>query len=200
MREAMINIRLLLFFFTATVFSISSIIAQSRVSPPIKKPQRKKNSAVLYAQDVRVVLGDNRVIRGKILFRAPKKIIVRHFKKGISYSKAVRIEDISFIQIKKWKSRFIKKNKAGEIFQFEVAESVLRLKDGSLLVKSGRLFPFLRQFPVSNANGRVFLFTYWIDLLRSNGSWYTGMPVLNGRLRNMCYRDVVKKIEFSPGD
>ena len=156
-----------------------------------------KPTGVAYSMDVRVLLGDNRSIRGLINFRAPKKLFITHEMGGVKYNREVRVEEIHSLQMTRWKSRFLKRNREGRVYQFEVSEYVVKLKDGASLHTRAPIFPFLARFPVRNQNGRVYLYTFWIDLLKGDGSWYTKMPGIGeDGYRNDCFKDVVKKIEF----
>lgn len=162
-----------------------------------EKPSGKKNDRN-YVLKTRITLGDGRVIPGTIRFRAPKKLTVRHIKDGVPYTRTIRITEIGRIENRAWKAEFLRRNRQGEVFQFDVSSFDLILKDKTPLHLQGALYPFLKRLQLQNDNGRVILYTYWIDLLRKDGTWYTGLPLLPGRIRKKCHRDVIRRIDFIP--
>ena len=164
-----------------------------------RKDAPKEDPGVLHSLDVRVTLGDGRIVRGKMHFRAPEKFAVQHTRQGVAYTKVIGVQDLRAIEFRKWKSNFRRRNKEGEIFWFEVAETRIELKSGGALVKPGS-FPFLKRVLMENANGRAYFYSFWIDLLRPDGRWYTGMPALQGQTRAECFKDVIKRIEFTSAE
>ena len=174
----------------------SAVQAQKRKPRKESRTKTKRKTLPLHRLPARVTFGDGRVLEGKIKIRAPSRFTVRHVKKGVQYSKKVRLSDIREIEILKWKSWFLRRNKKGEIYRFAPGKFLMKLHNGKTLRPAGPLYTFVLRFPLENANGRVRLYTYWIDLLRGDGSWYTGMPPLRGRVRKTCYGKVVRKITF----
>ena len=158
-----------------------------------KEPTAKTSPAIVHRKTARIVLGDGRTVRGLALFRAPTAVTFKHMRAGIAYSKRFDVSEIESIRIRQWRARFVRRSKDGEIFHFEPYEFEVRLKSGATLARKGSFFSFLKQFPIQNDNGRVLLFTFWVDLRKADGSWYTGMQ---GTERTEAHKDVVRMVEF----
>ncbi len=86
----------------------------------------------------------------------------------------------------------------GQVFRFEANRALYILNDGARLVVDGPLFPFLNDFALSNQHGAVRVFSFWIDLQKPDGSWYTGMQGPAGGERTMPHPDVLTRIVFQP--
>jgi len=155
------------------------------------RPEKDRES---YALQVKVTLGDGRLVQGKVEFQAPREMLLQHTRDQITYEKLLRIGDIGSIEFLQWDGRKVKDARDGTIFEFRPAELLLTLKNGQELNRSGEL-PFLNEFILNNENGRVKLFTYWLDLRKSDGTWYTAIdgPQLK---RRVCHKDIIKKIDF----
>ena len=160
---------------------------------PKKEAASKPTGSVVYRKEARIVLGDARTARGLALFRAEKELTFKHTTGGISYSKRFAVDEIETIRIRQWRGQFVRRNKQGEIYRFEPYEFEVRLKSGATLARKGQFLAFLKQFVLQNDNGRVMLFTFWVDLRRPDGSWFTGM---RGNERTEAHKDVVRMIEF----
>lgn len=158
-----------------------------------KGSDKSKTKAPVHRREARIVLGDGRIVRGVALFRSEKQITLQHHSGGVAYSKRFDVSEIETIRVRQWRARFVRRAKQGEIFHLEPYEFEVRLKSGATLTRKGSFLPFLKQFPIENDNGRVMLFTFWIDLKRPDGSWYTGMQ---GSERTEGHKDVVRLIEF----
>ena len=141
-------------------------------------------------------MGDGRSVSGSIKLKVPPQIRIEHSKDGINYYKDIRMEDINFIELKAWKGRFLKRKSQGEVYRFEVSRYVLHLNSGQALIHRGEILPFLREFSLSNENGKVRLYSYWLDLYTKEGTWHTGMQGAFGKERVLCHAAVVKKISF----
>ncbi|MBE7437667.1 MAG: hypothetical protein HS115_04360 [Spirochaetales bacterium] len=156
------------------------------------QPQKDRET---YTLPVKVTLGDGRTVQGKVEFQAPREMLLQHTRDQITYEKLLRIADIGSIEFLQWNGRKVKDSRDGSVFEFRPAELVLTLKSGQELQRSGEL-PFLNEFVLSNENGRVKFFTYWLDLRKADGTWYTAIegPQLK---RKVCHKDIIKKIDFS---
>ena len=49
---------------------------------------------------------------------------------------------------------------------------------------------------LENKNGKVALFTFWVDLKRPDGKWHTGLSGPESGVRVMCHPEVVRRIDF----
>ena len=145
-----------------------------------------------------ILLGNGRSLNGSIQLNVPPQIRIEHSKDGINYYKDIRMEDIGLIELKAWEGRYLKRKPGGgEVYRFEVSRYVIHLQDGQSLVHQGELFPFLRDFDLSNQNGKVRLYSYWLDLYSKEGNWHTGMKGDIGKERVLCHSAVIKKISFT---
>jgi len=149
-----------------------------------------------YAIDSRLTLGDGRTVRGTIRFRAPETLTLVHESEGVKYEKNIPFSEIESVEITKWKGKFLKEGKAGLVYEFGPDEYRINLRAGHELRRVGDFFTFLRQIKTENKNGIVVLFTYWIDLKKPDGSWYTGLSGPETGARVVSHPDVVRKIEF----
>ncbi len=169
-----------------------------------RKPvPRRGMKYVLHKQDVQVRRCGGTSVRGVVRLRVPekKKLFIRHTKEGVGYTKAIRVDDIHVISFRKWRSRFVRRNRSGEIFHFIVAESKLTMRDGNSFTVPNSVFPALWRLDVlHNVNGLTSVFTFWVDLLGKDGKWHTGVPVLKNDVTSTCHKEVVKSIEFVKKD
>ncbi|MDH5656018.1 MAG: hypothetical protein OEZ34_08935 [Spirochaetia bacterium] len=156
-----------------------------------------KSNLKTHSFPIEAALGDGRTISGKFQFQAPDKLTIRHTKNGIDYTKEIKVSEFSEIEFLKWKSSHVKKSKEGEVYRFNVTAISLKLTDGKSFILEKDMFPFFDRLVIENSNGMVSLFSFWIDLLRPDGTWYTGMsgPVSGNRV--VCHKDVIKKITFN---
>ena len=147
-----------------------------------------------FRSQVKVILSDGREVTGRLSLQVPKSIHFKHSKQGIQYYKMIRIQDISHIEFKAWKSRFIKAKKMGKIYRFSVSNYTVKLTNGQILEQTGKVLPFLEELLLSNTNGNVRLYSYWIDLYNKNERWHTGMQGPVEGKRFLAHADVIKKI------
>ncbi|MCR9141701.1 MAG: hypothetical protein NXI24_05570 [bacterium] len=144
---------------------------------------------------VGITLGDGRRLKGKIRVRVPERLSITHVVDGIQYRKLVRPEEIQAIELKRWRGRLVRQQEKGQIFQFDVDRYTIELNGGQVLKRDGELFVFLNQFVLENENGSVQLFSFWGDLQKKDGSWFTGMQGPSTS-RVAAHKDVVQRIEF----
>lgn len=166
-------------------------------APTAKRiPSPKATKVLSYTTKVKVQLGDGRHVSGRIRLKVPPTLRLEHSKNDIDYYKDIRMEDVTALEIKAWQSKYIRRRPVGEIYHFEVARYIIHLENGQSLLHIGALFPFLQSFTVQNANGNVRLYAYWVDLLKKDKTWHTGMkgPVSGERV--LAHKDVVHKIFF----
>ena len=158
------------------------------------QPQEKLEKFSLPAS---VILGDGRAVRGRVHFNAPAKVVVTHTRDGIQYRKTIRVRDLRSIEVTQWKGEPLRKNRKGEwVYRFAPRLSTLTLENGLVLKENARLLPYFERFTVRNSNGEVTLFAFWMDLLRADGSWFTGITGPTNGLRRSGHKDVVQRIEF----
>lgn len=142
-----------------------------------------------------VTLGDGRQLKGTIRVRIPERLSIIHVVDGIQYRKTVRPEEVRAVTFKRWRGRMVRQQETGQIFQFDVDRYAIELTNGQVLNREGDLFAFLTQFVLENENGSVQLYSFWGDLLKKDGSWFTGMQGPSTS-RVESHKDVVKRIEF----
>ena len=144
---------------------------------------------------VDVSLGDGRQLKGRIRLRLPERLSIVHVVDGIQYRKIVKPDEIRSIEFKRWRGKLIRQQEKGQIFQFDVDRYTIELQSGQVLTREGNLFSSLSQFTLENEHGSVHLFSFWGDLQKKDGSWFSGMEGPSTS-RVVCHKDVVKRIEF----
>lgn len=167
-------------------------------NPPGRQPAENENDQDFELR-ARLVLGDGRTLSGKIRLRAPERFTIRHTRQGVQYNKPVQMRDIRAIEMIKWSGKELRQNRSGSVYEFDVSEFKITFADNTSVVVSGELFTFFKSFSFENSNGRVTLYTYWMDLLQKDGQWYTGLDGPASR-RTACHKDAVKKISFTTED
>ncbi len=167
------------------------------------KAEIKEEEAVAlvhFHSEVRIVLGDGRNLNGRLTLKTPAEMTIHHSLSGVKYQKVIRMKDISSISFRSWQGEKLRQNKVGQVYRFNVASYAIALKSGQALAVKGEIFPFLKEFQLNNANGTVKLFSFWMDLYKKDGSWYTNISGPQDGRRLTCHRDVVKSISFTNVD
>ncbi len=161
-------------------------------------PQEKDKPQIFKAE---VTLCDGRTIKGMIEIQVPEKIIVLHEVNGLEFSKELEMGEIYSITLLGWSPELVEnKPNKGKVYKFYVSRYLIELKDSLELKVVKKIPDFLEKFSFSNKMGRVTLYTYWIDLLKPDNTWYTGLNGPENGERIFCYKDVVKKIILKEGD
>ncbi len=161
-----------------------------------EKSEKNETPARQYSLSAKLTLGSGKTVRGQVRISAPEKMQLSHETGGVRYSAQISPDDISSVEVLKWKHKFVRENKSGLVYEFIPDEVRIRLKDGGEMKQTGPIFPFLKQFSVENKNGKVTLFTFWLDLKKPDGSWHTGLTGPESGVRVMCHPDVVRRIDF----
>lgn len=143
-----------------------------------------------------VTLGDGRIVRGRTRIQAPDRLALVHTVEGVRYEKIVALADIRSIEVKRWRGRQVRATRDGNVFQFDVDRVAITLADGGVLLRDGPLPPFFLQFDINNQHGQVRFFTFWLDLQKSDGRWYTGIEGPATGERVVGHADVIKRISF----
>ncbi|MCB1322505.1 MAG: hypothetical protein KDK34_19750 [Leptospiraceae bacterium] len=143
--------------------------------------------------------GDGREVRGTLQIRAPETIIIRHVHQDNEYEKVVRVRDIEQIEIKRWQGRVINQKEEGAVYQFDVSQFEISIAGQEPINIYGQLPVFFRELVIENEHGRIYLFSFWLDLLKNEGGWWTGMEGPANGSRVVCHSDVIKTIELSSG-
>lgn len=160
-----------------------------------KKSRDVKSNDKEYILQVQATLGDNRTVSGKLPLKAPQKLKIKHFMQKIQYEKEITLNQIKMIKIISWKGKLVGQKKQGDLYRFSPVIYRVYLTDDTVLETNGFNFQFLNQFPVFNSHGKVYLYSWWLDLKKKDDSWHTGLsgPTNN---RIVCHKDVVQKITF----
>ncbi len=179
-----------------TATQILFLVSVAFTLPLFSQEPKNKAASKDYTIHAKVTLGDGRTVEGNIGFKAPENVIVEHISEGITYKKKVHLDKIQAIEMNRWKSVHVGKNKKGNLYDFKISNYTIILPDGLHLNISDDLFPFLRIIQLENKNGLTVLYTYWRDLKHENGTWYTGISGPEKGERVTPHPDVLKKIEF----
>ncbi len=162
----------------------------------LSKEQEKNTEKTYKHFKSEIHLCDGRVLSGTIQINPPEKIIIIHEVNGLEFTKELSIEDIQSILLIGWNPELIEvKKDKGKIYKFIVSYYIIQTPDLELKIKKP-LPEFLEKFTFKNKLGMIILYTYWIDLLKQDNSWFTGLNGPEQGERNFCYKDVVKKIIF----
>lgn len=173
--------------------------AKQEKQPPAESPaksEKNESTSRQYSLSAKMTFGSGKTVRGQVRISAPEQMNLSHEAGGVRYSAQISPDDISSIEILKWKHKFVRENKSGLVYEFIPDEVRIRLKDGGEMKQSGPIFSFLKQFNVENKNGKVTLFTFWLDLKKPDGSWHTGLTGPDSGVRVMCHPEVVRRIDF----
>lgn len=164
------------------------------IFPLFANPQEKEKPQNFKAE---ITLCDGRVIKGFIEIQLPENIVILHEVNGLEFSKELEMEEIYSITFLAWSPELVEnKPNKGKIYKFSVSRYSIELKDSLELKVIKKIPDFIEKFSFKNKMGRVTLYTYWIDLLKPDNSWYTGLNGPENGERIFCYKDVVKKITF----
>ncbi|MCB1173330.1 MAG: hypothetical protein KDK39_07195 [Leptospiraceae bacterium] len=155
----------------------------------------KQSQSKAWLIELLLTLGDGRQLKGELPVEAPEKFKLNHVKDGIQYQKEVHLADIERIEIERWSGSLVSSKKQGQLYEFRPSRIMVQLRGGYTLEALGDAFAFLGSFPVYNQNGRVQLFSFWLDLQKADGSWYTGMSGPHSS-RKIPHKDVVRVLEF----
>ncbi len=191
--------------FAAAIFG--SAILGSPISAQQQKPQPDKNEktqekqqekTVEFKRDIKATLGDGRIVKGSAVLAGPEVIKVKHVRSGITYDRDLRPSEIVSIEVKRWKAHHVRDNKEGKVYEFRPMEFIIQARDGAALQIPAEQLAFLRQIKMENENGKVTLYFIWMDLLRENGTWHTGLSGAPEKIRMNSHADTVKKLEITP--
>lgn len=160
-----------------------------------EKSGEEKNLSVFEAGIV-ITLSDGRTVKGKTTFEGPSELMIRHTIDGIQYEKKVKMKDVRSVTFEKWQPRLTGKNQKGKIYQFDVIEFSITDDSGNRYLVKDKLYPFWKMIRIENKHGQVPLYSYWVDLLRDDGSWFTGMEGPVSQARSFAHKDVIRSIEF----
>lgn len=165
---------------------------------PVEKTKQKSKSLKFLAE---IYLCDNRTFKGKIELAAPERIVIIHEINGLEFSKEINLNEIKSITFNSWLPELIEiKKDKGKVYKFSVSNYNIEMMDSLELKVKKPLPEFLEKFTLSNKYGIVNLYTYWIDLLKKDNTWYTGLNGPENGERTFCFKDVVKKIIFKNSD
>lgn len=192
---------LLAFLFTAIIPSFSPLTA--REEPRNERPDKAendsddKNAPRLSRRDLQadVALCDGRTLKGRIQLEMPDSMLFTHTVDGLEFVKKVRLADIKSIEYERWTPAEQGKGKDGRVFRFDVSRFRVELADSTLIVQKP-IPSYMNKVKFSNRNGDVLLYSFWMDLLKTDNSWYTGIQGPPSGERAFCHKDVIKKIIF----
>ncbi|MDZ4725512.1 MAG: hypothetical protein SH817_05115 [Leptospira sp.] len=145
-----------------------------------------------------LTLCDGRTIRGEGEVLGEGFTLV-HTKDGIEYRKKLKWEEIESIKIDSWELKQKKEEKKGISFEAFPKKVRIRTRNGEVFYKDTGLADLkLLNLSIKNNNGSANVFSYWIDLRYTNGSWFSGLPQMKGEslVREDCFKDVVRMIEW----
>lgn len=186
---------------TAIIPSFSPLTA--REEPRNERPDKSesdsddKNGPRLTRRDLQadVALCDGRTLKGRIQLEMPDSILFTHTVDGLDFVKKVRLADIKSIEFERWIPAEQGKGKDGRVFRFDVSRFRVELADSTLIVQKP-IPSYMNKVKFSNRNGDVLLYSFWMDLLKTDNSWYTGIQGPPSGERAFCHKDVIKKIIF----
>lgn len=143
-----------------------------------------------------VGLCDGRTLKGKVKMEMPDSISFVHVVDGLEFQKRVRPSEIRSIEFERWAPSEMEQRKNGRIFRFEVTRFRVELANQAILTIEKPLPSYLGHLTFSNKNGSVLLYSYWVDLLKGDNTWFTGIQGPAAGERSFCHKDVIKKLTF----
>ena len=158
--------------------------------PPVVESVDKKDPSIS------VKLCDGRFVEGNIDYEK-EEIFFHHIKEGIKYEKKLKVTDIKQIKIQSWELRKGKKIKDGTAYQVYPQKIQITTTAGENFSVKGLQDTEFLNLNVANQNGIAKLYTYWLDLLYDNGSWYSKLSSVSGQEREDCHSDVIRVIQFN---
>jgi len=179
--------------FTPRLHAEKYVSPQQPEGAPARKPATNQPKPPAVTLHVEVTLCDGRQTSGDVTVSADDPLTIKHTREGISYTKSVHLRDIHAIEIKKWKGHSVRETRDGLVYRFTPASYRIELAENTLDIQ-GDFFSFFQDFDLKNRNGSVRLFSYWMDLEKKDGTWYTGMTGPGNGYRILCHNDVVRKI------
>ncbi|TGL78335.1 hypothetical protein [Leptospira yasudae] len=144
---------------------------------------------------IKAILCDGRDVEG-YWKNPPLEFKFQHKKSNITYSKALKLEEISKIKITGWKLKSSQKRKEGTPYRAEPFQIQIVSFSGETFVKEPSPTGEIQQIQINNQFGDATLFLYWNDLQYENGQWYSGLKSFSGEFRTDCHPDVVREIQF----
>ncbi len=142
-----------------------------------------------------VSLCDGRTLKGRVYLEIPDTLLFTHTVDGLEFIKKVRVADIKGIEFERWTPVEQGKGKDGRVYRFDVSRYRVELA-GSTLIVEKPIPPFFHKMQFSNHNGDILLYSFWMDLLRKDNTWFTGIQGPPSGERAFCHKDVIKKISF----
>ncbi|MDV6234230.1 hypothetical protein CH379_001115 [Leptospira ellisii] len=144
---------------------------------------------------VKLVLCDGREVEG--YWKNPSlEFKFKHKKGGITYSKSLKLEELSKIRVLSWKLQPGNKRKEGTPYRAEPYQIQMVSFFGESFQKEPSPAGEIQQIQLNNQFGETTLFFYWNDLQYENGQWYSGLKSFSGEFRTDCHADVVREIQF----
>jgi hypothetical protein len=194
-----LSILLLLTFLLLPSYSPLSSVENPRneKSEKTESESEDKNTPRLSRRDLpaEVALCDGRTLKGRVELELPDAILFTHTVEGLEFIKKVRLADIRSIEFERWTPVEQGKGKDGRVFRFDVSRFRVEASDSTLIVQKP-LPAYMTKLKFSNRNGDVLLYSFWMDLLKADNSWYTGIQGSPSGERAFCHKDVLKKIIF----
>lgn len=144
---------------------------------------------------IKVIFCDGREVEG-YWKSAPIEFKFKHKKSNITYSKALKLEEVSKIKIVTWKLKASNPRKEGTPYRAEPYQIQMFSFSGESFLKEPMETGEIQQISFNNQFGDATLFLYWNDLLYENGQWFSGLKSFSGEFRSDCHPDVIREIQF----
>lgn len=197
--------RILLILLFILFYSIHSLDNPSNPTLP-KTPEtksgeetdprgEKKQSPISKFRKIELFLCDGRSLSGEIEFKKDE-IAIKHLRDGISYAKKVKAADLQAISILSWMPEKVRKKSDGTLYRIIPHRVQLLSKSNEKFLIYGLEDVGLLHLQINNKNGATTVYSYWMDLLNSDGKWYTNIISDTGKESQACFKDVMKQIYF----
>lgn len=167
----------------------------------LQSDEKEKSKEKPQNYKAEITLCDGRTLTGIIELNIPEKFIINHEVNGLEFTKELEMEEIYSFLFIGWSPELVEnKPNKGKIYKFYVSRFSIELKDSLELKVVKKIPEFIEKFSFKNKMGKVVLYTYWMDLLKPDNTWYTGLSGPENGERSFCYKDVVKKIVFKDNE
>lgn len=144
---------------------------------------------------VKVILCDGREVEG-FWKNPPLEFKFKHKKNSITYSKSLKLEEISKFKIVSWKLKAGNKRKEGTPYKAEPYQIQMISFSGESFQKEPSETGEIQRILFNNQFGDATLFFYWNDLQYENNQWFSGLKPFLGEYRTDCHADVIREIQF----
>lgn len=159
-------------------------------TPKVEKEKKRKSLSIL------LELCNHRKIEGFIYYQKDK-IEFKHIREGIEFRKKLKLSEIKQIRILNWKFKKEKKTKYGRKYTMLPRKVEIITFQNQFFIMEGLESTEFMSVEINNSYGKAKLYSFWIDLLKKNNTWYSKLPKVDKDYREECHPDVIRSIHLN---